>query len=433
MPQRLVIKNGHVMTLDEMIGDFQQADILVEGSKIIEVAENIPTEGSDIVDAADMIVMPGLVDAHRHLWHAQLRGLAVDMTLVQFFAEIPGRFGSLYRPEDMYAGTFLGALEALNAGVTTTLDWSNILHTPEHAAAAVRALQDAGTRAVFTYGMPQDTSFHEDDVRRLREQSFPGGGALLSLAIGTLSPEHAPLDVAKRDIQLARELNIICSMHTGGGGTHGGVTQLAEAGLLGPDLNFAHCNTLHDDEYRLIAESGGSVTVTPEVEMQMGLGMPATRKVLEHGFRPSLGVDVVTAASGDLFAQMRFALQCSRAQTNEEHLEKGDTPPSPDVTARDVIAFATIEGARALGLEKDVGSITPGKEADIVLLRTSDLNLHPANSPEAAVLHAHAANVDSVFVSGKALKRHGRLTHVDLDRARRIARQSRDALYEKVN
>lgn len=432
MSRRLVIKNGYVLTLDRKLGDFERADVLVDMGKIVSIAPDLEVEDAEVVDATDQIVMPGLIDAHRHLWHAPIRGIAIDWPLSQFFEQVPGRFGSLYRPQDLYVGNLLGALEALNSGITTILDWANILHTPDHVDEAVQGLKDAGMRGVFTYGLPKDVSFQHDDVRRIQAAHFSSHDQLLSLALGVLSPEYVPLEVVQRDIRLGRELGIPCSMHTGSGGAHGGIQKLASADLLGPDLNFAHCNTLLEEEYRLITSNGCSVTMTPEVEMQMGLGMPATRNVLDSGGRPSLGVDVVTAVSGDLFTQMRLTLQSDRAQANASRLQQGEIPESLDLTARDVLEFATIEGARALGLESKVGSLAPGKEADIVLINTTDLNVHPVLDPVAAVLHAHAGNIDSVFVAGRAVKRQGKLVHVDLDRVRKRAEASCDYLLHKA-
>lgn len=432
MSRRLVIKNGHVLTLDRKLGDFERADVLVDMGKIVSIAPDLEVEDAEVVDATDQIVMPGLIDAHRHLWHAPIRGIAIDWPLSQFFEQVPGRFGSLYRPQDLYVGNLLGALEALNSGITTVLDWANILHTPDHVDEAVQALKDSGMRGVFTYGLPKDVSFQHDDVRRIQAAHFSSDDQLLSLALGVLSPEYVPLEIVQRDIRLGRELSVRCSMHTGSGGAHGGIKKLASADLLGPDLNFAHCNTLLGEEYRLIASSGGSVTMTPEVEMQMGLGMPATRNVLDSGGCPSLGVDVVTAVSGDLFTQMRLTLQSDRALANAARLQQGEMPEALDLTARDVLEFATIEGARALGLESKVGSLAPGKEADIVLINTTDLNVHPVLDPVAAVLHAHAGNVDSVFVAGRAVKRQGKLLHADLGRVRKMAEASRDYLAEKA-
>lgn len=428
MKHRLIIKNGTVLTLSEKHGNFQQADVLIEDGEIVSVASKLPVNGAEVVDASDMIVMPGFVDAHRHLWHAHIRGLAMDMALVEFFEKIPGKLGSRYRPQDLYVGNLLGALEAINAGITTVMDWSNIIHTPDHADEAVYALQDSGIRGVFTYSLPSEITFEHKDIERLKTTHFSSTDQLLTLALGVISPEYVPIEIVRRDIEFARELGVLSSMHTGSGGTHGGVKQLADASLLGSDLNFAHCNTLRNEEYKLITNCGGSVTITPEIEMQMGLGMPATRKVLESGGRPSLGVDVVTAVSGDLFTQMRVMLQQDRAQMNEAKLQDGEMPDSLRLTARDVIEFATIEGARSLDLEHKVGTLESGKKADIIFIRKNDLNVFPTHNLEAAILHANASNVDSVFIEGRAVKRHGKILHHDLDHIQKLAKQSYEFL-----
>jgi cytosine/adenosine deaminase-related metal-dependent hydrolase len=221
-----------------------------------------------------------------------------------------------------------------------------------------------------------------------------------------------------------------------GFGTWGGVDhsilKLHEAGLMGPDLNFVHANSLTDEEFKLIAEHGASVSVTPEIEMMMGHGYPATGKLLACGGRPVLGVDVVTSTGGDMFAQMKFMLQAERSRINKQTLANGQMPEELSLKARDVLEFATIDGARALGLDRKVGSLTPGKEADIILMRTTDLNLFPVNDPVGSVvLSANTSNVDSVFVAGKAVKRNGKLIGVDLDNVRKLTIESRDYIFSQ--
>jgi cytosine/adenosine deaminase-related metal-dependent hydrolase len=349
------------------------------------------------------------------------------------------------RPADVYTGTLLGALEALNAGVTTLFDWSHISNTPAHADAAVAALFQSGARVVYGHGTPgthvgqwfmESKLSHPLDAVRIREQYFSSTNQLVTMALAIRGPEYATLEVSRQDIALARELGLPVSMHAGGG-TYGKkyqpVRKLQAAGLLGPDLNFAHGNAFTDEDLGWLADYGCSVSVTPEVEMQMGLGWPITGKALRQGVCTGLGVDVVTGVSGDLFAQMRMALQTQRALDNQTYLDRGEMADQLTLTCGDMLHLATLEGARALGLHHTTGSLAPGKQADIILLDTRSIHTAPVTDPSVAVvLHACPGTVDSVYVAGKAVKRNGKLLYADLAGLQRQAEASRDYLLRTI-
>ena len=444
MANRILIKNGSIITVDKSIGDLPKGDLLIEDGKIVTVKPEISASDAEIVDASGMIVMPGFVDTHRHMWEALIRGIGTDWSLVTYLTIIyfmnPSLGGAL-RPEDAYVANLLGALEALDAGVTTTLDWS-MCNSPEHADELVRGLKDSGARAVFGHGTPlrgagdywsmESQLTHPEDARRVRKQHFQSDDQLVTMALAIRGAEFSNLDVARRDIEMARDLSVIASMHVGVGinGQVRSIEKLKKADLLGPDLNFVHCTHMKDDEVKMIGDSGGSVSATPEVETQMGHGFPVIGKVLNAGFRPTLGVDVVVSTGGDMFSQMKFGLQLPRGFVNEPILARGEMPLqlSP-LSTRDVLEFATIEGARALHLDHKVGSLTPGKDADVIMIRTTDVNMFPANNPLMAVLCANTGNVDSVFVAGKAVKRHGKLVNVDVEKVRKTALSSRDYVF----
>lgn len=443
MEQRILIKNGTVLTLDKQWGDFQEADVLIAGSKIEAVGPHLEASDCEVIDAANTIVMPGLVDTHRHVWESLVRNVGPDWSLPTYLDNLYyGNIGSKLRPSDGYVANLLGALEALDAGVTTLLDWT-MIYSPEHADELIRGLQDAGIRGVFAYGASGERDYWNRDSKltqpkdciRVRKQYFSSEEQLLTMALAIRGPEFSHWEASVRDIQLARELGVLCTLHLGFG-TWGGVDQsirkLHEAGLMGPDLNIVHANALSDEEFKRMVDHGASISVTPEVEMMMGHGYPATGKFLAQGGRPALGVDVVTSTGGDLFAQMKFMLQAERARVNDQTLARGEMPVELGLKARDVLEFATIDGARALGLDKKIGTLVPGKEADLILLRTSDVNLFPVNDPVGAVvLSSHTGNVDSVFVAGKAVKRNGKLLGIDLDRLRKQANESRDYIFSK--
>lgn len=435
MTQRLVIQNGTVITGEKEPGSFPRADILVEGSLIRAVQPDIEASDSTVIDASGMIVMPGFVDAHRHTWQGTLKQLAANSDLSDYASRILSQFGPVYRPEDAYIGTLIGALEALDAGITTLFDWSHIQNTPEHTDAVIRALQESGLRAIFGYGVPhtgpqwsyESQLNHPDDARRVRTQYFSSDQQLMTMAMALRGPEFSTMDVTRHDWKLARDLDLPISVHVGSGPfgvPYRAIEHLSQAHLLGPDTQYVHTTTLTNEVIQLLAESGGTAVVTPAVEMQMGFGLPATSRLIAHGIRPGLGVDIVTSTAGDLFTQMRAAFQVARLQALQE-----GSHALPVLTAEDMFALATIDGARAAWLDRRTGTLTPGKQADIILLTTNTLNLSPLNDPVASVvLGAYAGNVDTVLVAGKVLKQAGRLLHVDLGQVRTQATTSRDYL-----
>jgi cytosine/adenosine deaminase-related metal-dependent hydrolase len=295
---------------------------------------------------------------------------------------------------------------------------------------------------VFAYGTPNldlaawwydSTLKHPTDIRRIAPRYFSAKDQLLTLALAPRGPEFTTPEVSKHDWDLARELGIRISVHVGVGeaGMKGRLGEMGKAGLLGPDTTYIHCCTLSDEELQMIADTGGTVSIAAPVEMQMGHGMPPVQRCIDRGMKPSLSVDVETTVSTDLFAQMRSVLTLQRAQINEMRLAGKDNLPAV-LTSRDVMEFATIEGARAMGLDSKIGTLTPGKEADVNMLRTDRINVLPINDPIGVVVRGmDSSNVDSVFIAGKARKRRGQLVDVDISRVRRIAYESRDYVVEK--
>lgn len=437
---RKLIQGGVVLSVDPEIGDLPSGDVLIEDGRITAVAPGIEAAGAEVIDARGMIVMPGLIDTHRHLWQGALRQIAADWTLTEYLMRMLGGFGPVFRPEDVRDGNFLGCLEALDAGITTVFDWSHIMNTPEHADAAIDALNASGMRAVFGHGTPSTDLAawyvsselrHPDDVRRVAAEYFSSADQLLTLALSIRGPELATIATTAGDIALARDLGIRSSMHIGAGtmGRQHGVTQLSDRGLLGDDLIFVHCNMCSDGELKLIAASGGNVSVSPRVEMAMGHGYPATGRLLDAGVRPSLSIDVVSAVGGSLFGEMRGMLETERGRRNQAYLERGEDAPPLTLTTRDAVEFATIEGARTLGLQDRIGSLTPGKQADIIMLDIAGPGLGLLSHLSAAVTVSDTANVDTVLVNGEIRKRNGKLTGADLALARARAEASRDYLF----
>src|SRR5574338_545218 len=432
--QRLFVRNGFVVSMDPAVGEIPNGDVLVEDGVIVEVGRGLEVGDAEEVDATGMIVLPGFVDTHRHTWQTPVRGVLPCCTLDHYFAVMLGSVGGHYRPEDVHIGDYAGALEALNAGITTMLDWSHINNTPDHADAAIQGLKDAGIRAVYAHGMPTGGEWwslseleHPEDIRRIRDTYFSSDDGLLTLAMAARQPGNVTADVAKHDWALARDLGIMISVHVGmrlHNLHYTPVKDMHDLGLMGPDVCYIHMTDLTDEELDFIAETGGRASVAPYVEMLMGHGRPPTGKLLQRGVRPSLSVDVVSSVPGEMFTQMRTALVYDRI------LEFTDTPDdafAPKLTHRDVLEFATVEGARACGLDEKVGSLTPGKQGDLVLLKVDAINTAPVVDPiGSVVIFSDTSNVDSVFVAGTAVKRNGQLVGHDLNGVFRKLDESRN-------
>lgn len=440
MTDRLLLRSGHVVSMDPDIGDLPQGDVLIEDGRIAAVEREIVAD-ADALDMSGRIVVPGFVDTHRHTWEASIRGVAPDATLDDYFVDILDTFAPLYTPEDVYAANLAGALECLDAGITTLVDWSHINNSPEHPDAAIQALAETGIRAQYAYGSA-NTSLADywfdskiaipgDDVRRIRGRYFSSDGGLLTMALATRGPGFCVNDVVTAEWALARELGIPITVHVAMGrlaGRFGMVRRLHELGLLGPDTTYIHCCYLSEEEWRMVAGSGGTVSVAPQVETQMGHGWPPVTKAIEHGLRPSLSIDVVTTVPGDMFTQIRAAFGAERARVNAECWQADVPVPDSMLTARRMLEIATLNGAHVAGLEDRTGSLTPGKRADIVAIDATALNVAPVHDPVAAVtLSADVSNVDTVIVDGVIRKRDGKLL-ADVARARRLAEESRDRL-----
>ena len=437
-----LISNATILSIDPAIGEIQRGDILIKDDKIAEVGVGIDAQADETIDAKGMIAVPGFVDTHRHTWQSLLRSTGADWTLAQYFAGVRGVMGDVYTADDMYIGNKLGALEALDAGITTLYDWSHNNNSPDHSDAAVQGLKDAGLRAVFGYGNSNaewvpvsDKRTNFDDVKRVREEHFSSDDGLVTMAFAARGPQYATMAATEEDFRKARELGLPITVHVGDGlwGMNKPLVQLNDHGLLADDTVYVHCTTLHDEDFKLMADTGGAASISPELELHMGHGFPATLKLLGVGIRPSISIDVVTSIGGDMFGAMRALLAGTRAVVNNAALEAKETVDTLPLMTRDVLEFATLDGANASKLGHKTGSLTPGKQADIVLIGTDSLNMFPINhAPGAVVEAAHIGNVDTVFVAGKVMKRNGKLIGVDLKALRARVEQARDDLFARA-
>lgn len=436
-PARLLIRNATIISMDAGVGDLKQAAILIEGEHIAAIGPNLDREidltSIDIIDAEGMIALPGFVDAHRHIWQSPLTMAAADTDLNSYFAEVPGKLAPAYSAEDLRVANHIGALQALDAGITTIFDWCHVLHTPEHADAAIEGLRQSGIRAVFGYGFPNSEPAWSmdserpvpDDIRRVRRDLLASDEGLITMAMAARGPEQSTLEVTGHDIAVARDLGLLISMHAGNGAfglPYRSIERMHDAGLMGPDLQYVHCNSLTDESIQRIADSGGHIVSTPTIELQMQFGYPAVTRALAAGIRPGLGVDVVTSSEPSLFPQMAGAFQAARLQALEH-----DTP---NIDTRDVLRFATLDAAASVGLDRKTGSLSVGKQADIVLLRPPALTA--LNDPVGfTALGASTSSVDTVLVAGTIRKRAGVLCGVETEQLQAELEACRDRLFEK--
>jgi 5-methylthioadenosine/S-adenosylhomocysteine deaminase len=419
--RRILLKGGTVLSLDPRVGDFDTADVLIDGERIAAVGPNLTAGGAQVIDAAHAIVMPGLVDTHRHMWEGSLRNILPDGLLSDYTRDITGAARAIFRPEDVHAGDLVSALGAINAGVTTVLDWSHVGNSPEHTDAAIAGLKESGIRSVYAFGggTPGPRNQFPQDIRRLRRQYFSSSDQLLTLAMATTTDAAA--------WAVAREVGAPITLHVNGAGS-----LLPMASAMRADCTYIHCDNLTDEEWRLIASTGGHVSISGPIEMEMGHGVPPFQQAIAHGIRPSLSVDVETEMPGDLFNQMRTAFTLQRMQVLARE-RAGEKNLPPLLTVREVVEFATIEGAKANALDAKIGTLTPGKQADVILLRTDRINTLPLNNAYGAVvLSVDTSNVDTVIIGGKVMKSGGQLAGVDVARVARLAESSRDYILSKT-
>jgi 5-methylthioadenosine/S-adenosylhomocysteine deaminase len=407
---RTLLRGGIVVSMDPVVGDLSRGDVLIEDGRIAAVAVTIDAAGAEVVDASGKIVLPGFVDTHRHTWQTAFRGIGADWTFAQYHAAMHGTLRPHYLPADVHLGNLLGRVEAVGSGVTTMVDWFHCADRPENADAAIEALREAPGHSIFCYGANS-----QDEITRVRAQ-LPGDDMMLGLR----GPQRAPMDDVAADVALARELGLRVSVHAhtaaDGGVDRRPIAGMYDRGLLDDRTTVVHANGISDDQVAMLAEAGCSVSISPDVELKMGFGWPETGRMLAAGIRPSLSIDDCPSAGGDMFSTMRTALAVQRG------IDGG-------LTTRDLLEFATLDGARACGLDARTGSITVGKDADLVLLDAEDPSVFPVGDPVGTVVAAgHPGLVDSVFVAGEAVKRNGRLLGVDLPALRARVLASRDRI-----
>jgi 5-methylthioadenosine/S-adenosylhomocysteine deaminase len=426
--RRILIKGGVVLTLDRRIGDFAQADVLIEDGKIREVRPNIAVsaEAAAVIDAANRIVIPGFIDTHSHSYQGLLRNIMPNGLLnPDYNRDVQRTLTPVYEPEDAYAGELITALGMIDMGTTAIVDISQVSHSPEHSNACIRALQDAGIRAVFSYHRGAGPrARYPQDITRLQQTYFSSKDQLLTLALTT------GLDA--KLYALAREVGVPAVLHLVGQDLSEPLLELGRGGLLRPGDEYIHCLGLNDAAWRLIKDTGGRVSLCTQIDMAMGHGTPTIQDALDHGLRPSLSSDHGVEIAQDFFTIMRSTFTFQRNQLFQR-ARNGEQNLPPLLTCRDLLEFATIEGARCANIDSKVGTLTPGKEADILLLTADRLNIWPLNNAPGVVVNLmNPGNVDTVFIAGKVKKWRGNLVGIDVPRVLRLVQDARDAVMRRA-
>src|ERR1700728_4640716 len=438
MSRELLIKGGHVVTVDPELGDLPVGDVLVADGVITAVGPGLVPASADaeVVDAAGRLVIPGLVDTHRHVWQGAIGGYTPQITGAGYGPAVLTGISLKHSPDDVYAGTLWGALQALDAGITTIADWAHNDQSPAHADADLRGLRDSGIRGYSLCGGPGPATSdpnppHPADARRMRDEYFAAGRyGRLRMGMALRGPSFTSTERNAKDFAFARDLGLPISVHVGMAGTSGAVTGLRRDGLLGADVNYVHGNMLTDAEFDLIAKSGGTLTITPSTDMLMQFGtFPATGPALSRGIVSGFGIDTICSAGNDLFSEMRLALAAERSRANAPALASGKQVPAVDLHQRDMLRLATLDGARVWHLEDEIGTLTPGKQADIAVIDMRSPHLDGFGDPVAVmVLGAGPADVETVIVGGDVVKRDGKLTGEHVHHALELMHVTREHL-----
>jgi len=483
--RRILIKGGAVMTMDQTTpnSNFSQGDVLIEGRKILAIGPHLSAGGADVIDARGRIVMPGFIDTHHHQFETALRSFLADGILINdgsgsvsgnttYYEYILNKFAPVYRPQDVYINELFGGLSQLDDGVTTVLDVSQIHHSPQHSDAAIKALFDTGRRAAFGYfesagnfGAGVTGNQYPSDALRIKQQYFSSSDQLVHMIMG--GEVYLGDSTTQQSWAIGRQLNLQIAAHIlspfgitptldrlTNGSFPGGIQ-------IGSDNLFIHMTGQSAPAWQKVKDVGAQVSIAFPIEMNMRHGIPPILKMQSLGIEPSLSVDVECTMTADFFTQMRVAMNMQRMVVNQMILEQNTTtkietkddafypqptgtPPGyqwptptsqpPLLTTRDVLRYATMNGAKALRLDSKVGSLKPGKEADIILLDATALNVAPLNQvPGAVVSLMDRTNVETVIVAGKVRKWKGRLLDVDLNQLRGQIEASRDYIFNAAN
>jgi len=421
---RILLKGGVVLSLDRQVGDFAQADVLVENEKIREVRPNIAVsdESAAVIDAANRIIIPGFIDTHSHSYQGLVRNIMPNGLLnPDYNRDVQNVLTPVYEAADAYAGVLVSALGFIDMGTTAIVDISQCSHTPEHSDAMIRALQEVGIRAVHSYHRGAGSAHqYPQDIKRLQRTYFSSKDQLLTLALTA--------NLNANVYALAREVGVPVVQHLVGTDLNKQVQDLAQAGLMRAGDEYIHCLGINDTTWKVLRDRGANVSLCTTIDVTMGHGTPSIQEALDHSFRPSLSSDHGVTLAQDMFTLMRGAFLFQRLRVLERARHGEQNLPAL-LTGRDLLEFGTIAGARCANIDSKVGTLTPGKEADIVMLKADRLDIWPlSNAPGTVVNFMNPGHVETVFIAGKVKKWRGSLVGVDVARVVRTVQEARDAV-----
>jgi cytosine/adenosine deaminase-related metal-dependent hydrolase len=435
--KRVLIKCGWLVTLDPGIGEIRGGELLYRGNTIEAAGRNLGASADETIDASDKIVMPGLVNAHMHTWETALRGIGAEWMSADYFKHVHSNLATRYKPEDNYIANLMGALAQIDAGVTTLVDWCHNITTIEHAERAVDGLTDSGIRAVFAHGTAKPIGLEtgtpfthvphpRERIELLRKGRLATDDGRVTLAMAILGPDWGAWEVVEHDVRMAREFGLVSSSHTRRREdcvVRDGYARMAKAGLLGPDHNLVHGTSYDTADLRVVVDSGASLTSTVLVELHHHIGDTMVAAFREQGGKPSIGIDVELYTTGQMFREMQAALLFARGKEVRNNVMRGNSPlKAIPVKSREALEWATVNGAQAFKMDSKIGTLSPGKKADIVMLRANDVNMVPVWDPIYSIVEiAGAGNVDTVIIDGVVRKQNGKLTIDEATLRRRTA------------
>jgi 5-methylthioadenosine/S-adenosylhomocysteine deaminase len=427
---RILLRGGAIISMDPKVGDLVQGDVLIEGKKIAAIAPALNAADAQVIDAHDTIIVPGFVDCHRHSWEAPLRRINPNSpTLADYSNATHLSFGKAYRPQDHYAANYLTAIGCIDAGITCVIDNSHNSRSADHSDAAVEALIDSGVRAVHASGPPTAGDWaHQwpQDLERLQKKYFSSTDQLVTLRMFA--------GVSRDNWAFARKLGLRITTEFQGPQAAAQLDPLAQDKLVGPDNTFNHCGALPERTWQIFVEAGANINVCPRSDAQyaLGEGICALQTAWNHGIKPGFSVDNETSYSTDMFTEMRVALFLQRALAQNKRFSGDANPPKP-LMVRDVFYCATMGGAICAGLDGKVGSLAPGKEADLLMIRADDINLYPSNNAVGTVVQAaERSNIDTVIIGGRVRKYRGEVVGLDMKRLKAMVEESRTHLFTAI-
>lgn len=446
MSGKYLITGGYLVTLDDTLGDFEDGAVLVEDGiiKAVGRAVDISAYDAEIIDASEGVVIPGMVDTHRHVSMSLTRGIGVDQHLWHFLSNTYTRWLPATGVEDMHLSALVGSLEAIASGVTTIMDTCESFHSREHAEAELQGLRDSGIRAFFCYGMSADQYGNVPagkagwDARMEHVKQLVGAqpsNSVVRVALQLSQSGTTPFTWMGEELKLANDHGLLCCSHSTAvpsSNLTSDIETRADLGHMHPRHVYIHCTNLTDHEMSLIAKTGGKIALSPDTDIQMGMGFPPFNLALSHGLKPALSIDTSSAVPPDLLSQMRLQLQVQRGLDHDAEHKSRRVAMRMDLTTRDALEWGTRNGAEAVGLGDQIGTLTPGKRADIVILSNKRALSGSANPVGTAVLHSTPADVDFVMVDGRVLKRDGKLVNVDEAAIRAKAREGLRRIQENL-